>query len=55
MVRYYININNSFLTQLSQFQIENEQCFPIEKGYGKTVLLGSRCDVRSQVLREEPR
>ena len=44
MVHYYIKVNNSFLMQFCQFQIKDAQCFPVMKGYGETVLIGSCCD-----------
>ena len=44
MVHYYIKVNNSCLTQFNQFQIEDAQCFPVKKGSGETVLIGSHCD-----------
>ena len=44
MVHYQIKVNNSFLTQFYQFQIEIAQCFPVKKGLGETVLIGSCCD-----------
>ena len=40
-----MKVKNSFLTQFCRFQIENVQCFPVKKGPGETVLIGSRCDV----------
>ena len=40
MVHYYIQIKNNFMTQFRRFQIEDAQCFPVEKGPGETVLMG---------------
>ena len=44
MIHYYFKVRNSFLTQFCRFQIEDVQCFPVEKGSGETVLIGTRCD-----------
>ena len=44
MIHYFFKIRDSLLTQFCRFQIEDAQCFPVEKGSGETVLIGSRCD-----------
>ena len=43
MIHYYFKIRDSFLTQFRRFQIEDAQCFPVEKGLGETVLIGPHC------------
>ena len=40
-----IKVENSFLMQFCRFQIEDAQFFPVKKGSGETVLIGSHCGV----------
>ena len=44
MIHYYFKIRHSFLIQFCRFQTEDAQCFPVDKGSGETVLIGSRCN-----------